>query len=49
MIPYAVSIKYMLAGYAAIFLVLVIYLFSLFFRWRRLKRDLQTLEELEKE
>jgi HAMP domain-containing protein len=48
MIPYAVSIKYMLAGYAAIFLVLVIYLFSLFFRWRRLKRDLQTLEELEK-
>jgi HAMP domain-containing protein len=49
MIPYAVSIKYMLAGYAAIFLVLVIYLFSLFFRWRRLKRDLQTLEELEKQ
>jgi hypothetical protein len=49
MIPYVVSIKYMLAGYAAIFLVLVIYLFSLFFRWRRLKRDLQTLEELEKQ
>ena len=49
MIPYAVSIKYMLAGYAAIFLVIVIYLFSLFFRWRRLKRDLQTLEELEKQ
>jgi HAMP domain-containing protein len=49
MIPYAVSIKYMLAGYAAIFLVLVIYLFSLFFRWRRLKRDLQTLEELKKQ
>ena len=49
MIPYAVSIKYMLAGFTAIFLVLVIYLISLFVRWRRLKRDLQTLEELEKQ
>jgi HAMP domain-containing protein len=49
MIPYTVSIKYMLAGFTAIFLVLVIYLISLFVRWRRLKRDLQTLEELEKQ
>jgi len=49
MIPYAVSIKYMLAGFTAIFLVLVIYLISLFVRWRRLKRDLQTFEELEKQ
>ena len=49
MIPFAVSIKYMLAGYTAILLVFVIYLVSLFVRWRRLKRDLQTLEELEKQ
>ena len=49
MIPFAVSIKYMLAGFTVILLVLVIYLVSLFVRWRRLKRDLQTLEELEKQ
>lgn len=47
MIPNAVSIKYMLAGFTAIFLILAIYLVSLFVRWRRLKRDIQTLEELE--
>jgi hypothetical protein len=49
MIPYAVSIKYMIAGYAAIFIVLAIYLSSLIIRWRRLKHDLQTLEDLEKQ
>jgi len=49
MIPAAVSIKYMLAGYIVIFLVLAVYLVSLFVRWRRLKRDLQTLEDLEKQ
>jgi hypothetical protein len=49
MIPYAVSIKYMLAGFTAIFFILVIYLFSLFFRWSTLKRDLKTLNELEKQ
>jgi CcmD family protein len=48
MIAYAVSIKYMLAGYAAIFIVLTVYLVSLFVRWQRLKRDLQSLEDLEK-
>ena len=47
MIPYAVSIKYMFAGFTAIILVLVIYLISLFVRWRRLRRDLQIYEELE--
>jgi CcmD family protein len=46
MIAYAVSIKYMLAGYAAIFVVLMVYLVSLFLRWRKLKRDLQILDEL---
>ena len=46
MIPYATSIKYMLAGYAVIFGILILYLISLFLRWRRLKRDLRTLEEI---
>jgi CcmD family protein len=47
MIPYAISIKYMLTGFIAIFLVIAIYLVSLFVRWRRLKRDFQDLEEME--
>jgi hypothetical protein len=49
MIPYAVSIKYMLVGFTAILLILAIYLASLFIRWRRLKRDLQTFQELQNE
>ena len=40
---------YMVAGYAIFFLVTVIYLISLFVRWRNLQRDLQTLDEMEKE
>jgi hypothetical protein len=47
MIAYDVSIKYMVAGYAVIFIVLTIYVVSLFIRWQRLKRDLQTFENLE--
>jgi CcmD family protein len=49
MIAYSISIKYMFAGYAAIFIVLTAYLVSLFVRWQRLKRDLQTMENLEKQ
>ncbi len=45
MIPYAISIEFMIAGYTAIFVVLIAYLVSLLARWRRLKRDLQLLEE----
>lgn len=48
MIPYATSIKYLIAGYAVMLTVLAIYLVSLFVRWRNLKRDLQTLEEIHK-
>jgi hypothetical protein len=48
MIAYATSIKYMLAGYALILIVLALYLVSLFIRWRNLKRDLQTLKEIQK-
>jgi hypothetical protein len=49
MIPYAVSIKYMIAGYAVIFAVLAAYLVSLFIRWQNLNRDLRTLEDMEKQ
>ena len=48
MIPYATSIKYMIAGYSAIFVILGVYLVSLFLRWRRLKHDHQMLENLKK-
>jgi CcmD family protein len=46
MIPYAISIKYMIAGYAVIFIVIAIYLASLFFRWQKLKQTIKTLEDL---
>jgi len=46
MIDYAISIKYMFAGYTVIFIVLAIYIVSLFIRWRNLKRDLQTIKEI---
>ncbi len=48
MIAYVTSIKYMLAGYAVILTVLALYIVSLFIRWRNLKRDLQTLKEIQK-
>jgi len=43
MIAYAISIKYMVTGYAVIFIVLALYLASLFVRWKNLKRDLRIL------
>ena len=49
MIDYAVSFRYMLAGYAAIFIILAIYLVSLFRRWQKLKHDYQMLKEIEKQ
>ena len=39
--------SYMIAGYSIFFGVTIIYLFSLYTRWRSLQRDLETLEELE--
>jgi hypothetical protein len=48
MIDPVVSIKYMLGGYAAITIVLAVYLVSLIVRWRNLKRDLKTLDEIQK-
>jgi HAMP domain-containing protein len=38
----------MLAGYSVILTVLVLYIVSLFIRWRNLKRDLQSLKEIRK-
>ena len=46
MIPYATSIKYMIGGYSAIFLMITVYLISLGLRWRKTKRDLHMLENL---
>jgi CcmD family protein len=43
MIPYATSIKYLLAGYTVIFVILAVYFISLFLRWRKLQRDLRML------
>lgn len=48
MIPYEVSIKYLTAGYTLIFVTLAIYFVSLVMRWKNLKRDLETLQELDK-
>jgi hypothetical protein len=48
MLNYAVSMKYMLAGYVVFVSMLAIYLISLIVRWRNLKRDFQTLTEIQK-
>lgn len=40
---------YMIAGYTVAFISMGIYIFSLYIRKANLKRDLETLESLEKE
>ncbi len=45
MLPYNVSISYMIAGYAVIFVILALYIISLLTRWKALQRDLQILQE----
>lgn len=40
--------NYMIGGFATFFTVLTVYLASLAVRWNNLKRDKETLEELEK-
>jgi TRAP-type C4-dicarboxylate transport system permease small subunit len=42
------TLGYMIAGYAVIFGVTLVYLASLFIRWNNLRQDLQVMEELEK-
>ncbi len=44
----AETTNYMLAGYAVIFSVMLIYVVSLALRQRNLKREMQTLQELER-
>jgi len=41
--------NYMIAGFVTFFLVFTVYITSMFVRWSNLKRDLLTLEELEKD
>jgi hypothetical protein len=43
------TVKYLIAGYSIGFTVLAIFLISLFVRWNGLKRELEMLQELEKD
>ena len=38
---------YMIAGYIIFFSVTIVYIISLFTRWKKLERDLKTLEEMD--
>ncbi len=44
----AETTSFMIAGYAVIFGVMLIYLISLYVRRRNLKQDMEVLQELEK-
>jgi len=39
---------YMILGYSAFAIITVTYLVSLFIRWRKLKREIDTLDEIAK-
>ena len=41
--------RFFYAGYSIIFITLTVYIISLIVRWNSLRRDLDALEELEKE
>ncbi len=43
----AETTRYMIAGYAVIFSVMLLYIISIFIRRRNLRRDLQMLDEME--
>ncbi|MFZ0533406.1 MAG: CcmD family protein [Anaerolineales bacterium] len=43
----AETTRYMIAGYSVIFTVVFLYIISLIFRRRNLKRDLEILNEME--
>jgi CcmD family protein len=49
MIDYAISIKYMLAGYAVIFIVLAIYTVNLIMKWSKLLKEYRLLRKEEKQ
>ncbi len=42
------TLNYMIAGFAVIFIIMLVYLVSLAVRNRNLRRDLEILEELDK-
>ena len=42
------TLNYMIAGYAVIFGIMLIYLVSLLARWKNLRKDADLLKELEK-
>ncbi len=42
------TLTYMIAGYAVIFGILLVYLVSLIARWRNLRKDAEILKDLEK-
>lgn len=44
--PTANTTAYMIAGYAVIFGIMLIYVASLVIRYRNLRQDIETLEEL---
>ena len=43
------TVRYLVAGYAVIFGLMGLFLFSLVSRWRNLKKDLALLDELDKD
>ncbi len=47
MLDHTISIQYMIGGYVTFFVLMAAYLTSLVVRWRNLKRNLKSLEELE--
>lgn len=42
------TMVYMIAGYAVIFTVLLVYLISMFVRWRNLRQEEEILREIDK-
>lgn len=42
------TLSYMIAGYAVIFGIMIVYLASLIIRWRNLRQDEELLEQLDK-
>lgn len=49
MIPYETSVFYMRLGFGVFFGVMAIYLASLSIRWRNLRRDEETLNEIQED
>jgi hypothetical protein len=43
----AETTRYMIAGYSVIFSIMLLYVISIFIRFRKTTRDLQTMDELE--